>query len=96
MAHNINDNHTLYYHIDAVRSTAYNYFFNPDYLVIKSWTHATLLFLDKIIPTELLEFKYENFFPGVVGYSLYRLPCHHIVAVSQHRSLLVATTYTAV
>ena len=77
----INDNPIKYYHTDDFRSTQLgrNYFISHDYLVVKAWFHAMLLYLYIIDLIGSFNYKYTIFFPWTVRYNLAGVLCHHIV-----------------
>ena len=51
MALDFNNNHIIYYHMDAQQSIwlAQTYFASPDYLAVQDWIHATFFILTPLI-----------------------------------------------
>ena len=60
------------------------------------YIHYILLFPGQIVITRLLEYKYEKFLSGAVGYSPDELPCHCVVTILQYISIMVVTAYPAI
>ena len=94
MAIYISDYHIVFSHIDAYHSCmlGHSYIGSPDYLVVKAWIGATVLFPSFINLTCTNIHIYVKVFPEVFEYWGPSIPCHYIVAVVDvaHHSVLTA------
>ena len=91
----INDIHILYYHIDMVRSTMLgcSYFIGLDYLIVHGWIRAIFLLSTKVILVGPQIYKYISFFPRVLRYFPYCMPCHHTIALLDLTKYFVGITF---
>ena len=63
------------------RMLGHSYFTSPDYLVIKAWIRATVLFPSFFNLTGTNVSVYVKIIPHAVGYLAPGIPCHCVVAV---------------
>ena len=77
MALYINNNHILYYHMDAVRSylLGHTYFTSPDYLVVQRWIRATLPSSSNTILDGKIVYRYSHGCFSFCFVSMYKLIC---------------------
>ena len=64
-----NNNHIVYYHMDAQQSVGlgWTYFTSPDYFVIQCWFCSMFFHSDAINPTGSHDYHYTKFSEGIVG-----------------------------
>ena len=78
MAQAFNNNHNIYYHMDAHWSVglAWTCFVSPKYLAVQDWVNVTVVFHDTINLMGPSVYHYTKFYEGAVGYtSLLPLNC---------------------
>ena len=93
----VNGVHIFYYHMNEFQSVVLgnNYFASHDYVVVKCWIQAVLLFLGHIVLARPFSHHFENIFLGVTGYSLEGLPFHCTVAILDLVSHFVVSAFPA-
>ena len=94
MALLVNDVHTIYYHMNALKSVglAQSYVSHSDYLVVWCWVCA-VMFPDSVTPWEPHVFHFVKVFPWVVGHRHEGSPCHCIMVIIGIVHPFVITTF---
>ena len=97
MALESNDNHNIYYHMDAQWSIGLGhiYFTSPDYLVVQCLVHLTLFHADTINQTGPNIYHFTKLFEGVVGYNSIGVPCTKLVAAINYFNAVLPIVVTA-
>ena len=92
-----NDNHIIYYHIDAQWSIDLGqiYFARPDCLSVQCWVHSTFFHSNIINPTEPNIYHYTKLFGIVVGYTPLDFPCTQLVATINYSNGALPFVVTA-
>ena len=97
MALAYNDNHIIYYHMDAQQSVGLGrtYFTSPDYLVVQCLVCYTFFHPDTMNPRGSHVYHCTKFSQGGVGYNSLGVPFAQLVAVINYFSAALPFVFTA-